>query len=106
MLFYAGNPFTDAVGKSFAVTSGLTSVLTVATGITAAMTGKMAMLGATNATGALPSGFLGRKLYYIKYISSTTCSLHNSADDAVNGVGAVTVGTGTFVSGVSLALLS
>lgn len=106
MLFFAGNPFTDAVGKSFAVASGLTTVLTVATGITAAMTGKMAMLGATNATGAFPSGMVGRKLYYIKFISSTTCSLHNSADEAIAGTGAVTVGTGSFVSGVSLALLS
>lgn len=106
MLFYAGNPFTDATGKTFPVASGATTVLTVTGTLTAAMTGKMVMLGAINATGAFPTGFSGRKLYFIKYITATTCSLHPSYDDAVAGTNAISVGTGSFVAGVSLALLS
>lgn len=104
ILFVAGTPFTDATGKTFAVTSGATTVLTVATGLTSAMTGKMVVLGPTAAVSSLPGSAVARKLYFLKYISATTCSLHLSYDDAVAGNGAVTVaGTAT---AVSLALLS
>jgi hypothetical protein len=106
MLFYAGNPFTDAVLKTFTVTSMATTVLTVSTGLTNAMTGKMVMLAAVNATGAFPTGVVGRRLYYMKFISATTCSLHLSYDAAIAGTGAVSVGTGSFAAGVSMALLS
>lgn len=111
MLFYAGNPFTDATGKTFALTATAASanVLTCATGLTAAMTGKMVMLGATDsaavtALGAM-TGVKDRKTYYLGYVSATTFKLYPTYDDAIASTNVVTL-TGTPSTGVKLTLLS
>lgn len=96
-LFYAGNPFTDAPNKTFTITTATGSVVT-GTGFTAGMTGKMAMLGVIDSSSVLGAGLLPRKLYYVKFVSATTVSLHNSYLDAIAGTGAVAItgaGTGT-----------
>lgn len=104
VLFYAGNPFTDATGKSFVVTTAAGSVVSGFTGLTEAHTGKMVMVG-TDEAGVLSSPLKARKLYFLKYVSATTASLHNSYEDALAGLNAVTfAGAGTAQN--KLALLS
>lgn len=104
VLFYAGNPFTDAAGKSFEITTAAGSVVSGFTGLTEGHTGKMVVVG-TDEAGILSAPLKARKLYFLKYISATTASLHTSYDDAMAGTNAL-----TFVDGGAavnkLALLS
>lgn len=105
MLFFAGNPFTDAAGKSWAITTAAGTTVSGLTGLTAAVTGKMVMVGAVDANGVLTNGLTARKTYFAKYLSATTVSLHPSYDDAVAGTNAVNL-TGTSTATVKLALLA
>lgn len=97
LLFYSGNPFTDAAGKTFAITTAVGSSIT-GTGFTNALNGKMVMLGVTDASSTLGAGVVARKLYFAKYLTATTLSLHNTKAEALAGTGAVALtgaGTGT-----------
>lgn len=105
VLFYSGNPFTDLAGKTFSFTSLAGTTLTVA-GATAALTGKMAMLGSIDATSTLGAGLLARKLYYVKFVSATAVSLHKTAAEAIAGTGAIATTTASAGSGLRLAILN
>jgi hypothetical protein len=105
MLFFAGNPFTDASGKSWTVTLAAGDEVTGLTGLTDSITGKMVMLGATDANGALPSPLVARKTYFAKYVSATTISLHSTYDDAIAGTDKIAI-AGASTATVKLALLA
>lgn len=109
MLFFAGNPFTDAVGKTFVVTGAAAAAALTGTGFgvsQAASTihGKMVMLGAgdTNLTTTASNTVPFRKGFYAKWISSTSISLHT---DAALSSAAVVLGAGGIVGTVNLAIL-
>lgn len=102
MLFYAGNPFTDAAGKTFTVTGAAAATALTTTGLTNAINGKMVMLGAADATGNAP-GFTFRKGYYAKYLTATTLSLHT---DAALTSAPIAIGTGGITGTVKLAVLA
>jgi hypothetical protein len=109
MLFFAGNPFTDAVGKTFAVTGAAAATTLTGTGFGASQAastvhGKMALLGfsdsaATNSAGGLTI----RKGYFVKWVSATTVSLYT---DAALTVPAPALSAGGIVGALSLAILS
>lgn len=105
LLFYAGNPFTDAAGKSWAITTAAGTTVSGLTGLTTAFTGKTVLVGEVDANGVLTAPLIARRGYFAKYISATTCSLHLTYEDALAGTNAVSL-TGTSTAAVKLALLA
>ena len=108
MLFFAGNPFPDAAGKTFAVTAiaGATSLTGTGFGASQAAStvhGKLAILGAgDNAATTNAPGYPFRKGYYVKWVSATTIQLY--LDAALTQPGPA-VGAGGIVGPVNLAIL-
>lgn len=82
MLFYAGNPFTDAANKTFPVTGAAAATVLTGTGFGATQAaspvhGKLAILGLGDSSPTTTAGGLVlRKGYYVKWISATTISLY------------------------------
>ena len=105
-LFIAGNILTDAVGKTFNITVPTTGTTLTTTGLTAAITGKMAMVATIDETSTLGGSLVSRKLYYIKYVSATTCSLHVTRDDAIAGSNPVTYSGTVTGTGQRLTILN
>ncbi|WP_287110968.1 hypothetical protein [Methylobacillus sp.] len=84
MLFFAGNPFTDAPDKTFAISATAAAAVVTGTGFgaTAAASkvhGKPVLIGGLTQDAALP-GVTFRAKYYAKWVSATTISLHKNAD--------------------------
>jgi hypothetical protein len=105
-LFYVGSIFTDEVGKTLSFTNTAASAVVTVTGATAALTGKMVMLGATDGTSVLGAPLLPRKLYYVKFVTATTVSLHATRDDAIAGNNAISITGASTGSGLKLTILN
>ena len=104
MLFFAGNPFTDAVGKTFAVTAIAGATALTSAAVPASINGKLAILGpGDNAATTNAPGYLFRKGYYVKFISATSVQLF--LDAALTQPGPA-VGTGGITGPVNLAILA
>lgn len=109
MLFFAGNPFTDAANKSFVVTGAAAAATITGTGFGATqgaspVHGKLVMFGAgdTNATTTMGPSHSFRKGYYAKWLSATTIGLYT---DAALTVAAPVLGAGGIVGIVNMAVL-
>lgn len=105
-LFMTGNPFTDAAGKTFSFTNTAASTTLAVTGATAALTGKQAVLGVTDTSSVLGAPLMARKLYYVRFVSATSISLHKTYDEAIAGTGAVNITGASTGSGLKLAILN
>lgn len=110
MLFFAGNPFTDAANKTFVVTAAAAATALTGTGFGASQAaspvhGKLAILGLgdSNATTTVSSTYFTRKGYYVKWISNTSVQLYL---DAALTIPAPAVGAGGFVGTINLAILA
>lgn len=105
-LFFSGNIFTDAVGKTFTFSQSAVGSAFTSTGLTAALTGKLVMLGAVDDTSVMPTGVSARKSYYAKYVSATGFTLHATREAALAGTGAIAttaIGSG---SGLKMTILA
>lgn len=109
MLFFAGNPFTDAAGKTFPITGAAAAAVVTGTGFGATqgastVHGKMALVGFNDSSATNSSaGIVQRKGYFVKWVSATTVSLHT---DAALASAAVVLGAGGIVGTLNLAILS
>lgn len=109
MLFFAGNPFTDAANKTYPVTGAAAAAVLTGTGFGASQAaslvhGKMAILGAGDANATTSAGgLLYRKGYYVKWVSATTIGLYL---DAELTIAAPVLAAGGIVGTVNLAILA
>lgn len=109
LLFFAGNPFTDAPNKTFVVTGAAAAAVLTGTGFGASQAaslvhGKLAILGAgDNAATTTAGGLVLRKGYYIKWVSATTIGLYT---DSALTIAAPVLAAGGIVGTINLALLN
>jgi hypothetical protein len=109
MLFFAGNPFTDAPNKSFVVTGAAAAAVITGVGFGATQAaspvhGKLVMFGAgdANVTTTMGASHAFRKGYFAKWVSATTIGLY--LDSALTEAAPV-LGAGGIVGTVNMAVL-